>query len=115
MDATECKNTIQGNIELYKTNLDVLASKKKITVRIPIIGEYTDKEDNVNKILELLKKYENEIIKVELIKGHNLGATKYESLGLPRPKFCEVENEFVQEYRNAIEKAVKIPVEICKI
>lgn len=115
LDVIECKNIIQGNIELYKTNLDVLTAKKKITVRIPIIGEYTNKEDNVNKILELLKKYENEIIKVELIKGHNLGTTKYESLGLSRPKFCEVKDEFIQEYRNAIERVIKTPVEICKI
>lgn len=115
MDAIECKNIIQGNIELYKANLDILTSKKKITVRIPIIGEYTDKEDNINKILNYLKKYENGIIKVELIKGHNLGAAKYESLGLPRPKFCAVKDEFIREYRNAIEKVIKIPVEICKI
>lgn len=115
LDAIECKNIIRGNIELYKTNLDILTSKKKITVRIPVIGKYTDKEDNVNKILELLKKYENEIIKVELIKGHNLGAVKYESLGLSRPKFCEVKDEFVQKYRNAIERVIKTPVEICKI
>ena len=74
LNRDRCNKVINGNIDLYRNNMKLLTSQKSITVRIPVIGGYTDDEENINDIISELKKYENSIIKVELIKGHNLGS-----------------------------------------
>lgn len=51
MDKVECKKILHGNMDLYRDNLEILTSKKKITARIPVIGEYTDNEGNIIAIL----------------------------------------------------------------
>lgn len=115
IDENRCKSIIGGDIDLYIANLDLLTSQKMITVRMPVIGKYTDDVENVDNIIDILKKYERKIWKIELIKGHNLSESKYESLGVPKPKYYEVSNSFLTKYKELIEKAVRIPVEICKI
>lgn len=116
LNRDRCNKVINGNIDLYRNNMKLLTSQKSITVRIPVIGGYTDDEENINDIISELKKYENSIIKVELIKGHNLGSEKYESLGKAKPVFKEVNDSFMEQYKKKIEAHIKkVPVEICKI
>lgn len=115
MDEALCKNIIKGNLKLYETNLKLLTSKKLITVRIPVIGHYTDCIDNKMAIVNEIKKYEKSILKVELIKGHNLGESKYKSLNISSPEFYEVSDQSLIQYKEMIEKNTKIPIEICKI
>jgi hypothetical protein len=52
---------------------------------------------------------------VELIKEHNQGASKYESLGYHVPDYKGVSDELLEKYKNEIEKEVRIPTEICKV
>lgn len=113
LDPEECKNILNGNIELYINNLEFLSKRDQInTFRIPLINEYTLKESNIEKILELLKKYKAK--KVEIFKIHNLAESKYKSIGKKMTKFSEIEDIEVEKVYNRI-KELNTKVEIIKI
>ena len=85
-------------------------------MRIPVICGYTDDEDNIRSIIDVIREYSSSIEMVELIKGHNLGDNKYVSLGKDVPQKAEVSDLFLDEYRMKIIEAVEeVGVEICKI
>lgn len=115
IDEQKCLEQLKGDINLYKKNLELLCSQKKIIIRIPVIGAYTDDEKNRNLVIEELKKYKNSLIKIEILKGHNLGKQKYISLGWKMPKFIEVSETLLLQYKTEIENAINIPVELCRI
>ncbi|WP_104805615.1 4Fe-4S cluster-binding domain-containing protein [Blautia marasmi] len=115
LDKCRCRSVTEGNLDLYKANFDLLTFQKMITVRIPVIGHYTDDIENKFAIIDAIKKYEKSILKIELIKGHNLSEIKYESLGIPSPQYYEVSDASLIQYKEMIEKVVKVPVHICKI
>lgn len=115
LDKNQCKKVIGGDIDLYIKNLDLLTSEKMITIRIPVIGKYTDDLININNIINLVEKYKKKILKIELIKGHNLAESKYESLGFEKPRYFKVNNNFMEQYKKRIEQVTEIEVEICKI
>ena len=115
MDEEKCKEKIKGNLKLYKTNFEVLSSSKKFTVRVPVIGGFTDDAENRRLVVEEIEKYKDAIEKVELIKEHNLGESKYKSLSLPLPPYVGVSDELMDQYKKEIESVVNIPVEVCKI
>lgn len=113
LDSEECKKVLNGNIELYHKNLEILSQKGKINIfRIPLVEEYTLKENNIEKILELLTKYKFQ--KVEIFKIHNLAESKYKSIGKEMTKFSEIEDKKVEQVYNKI-KDLDIEVEIIKI
>ena len=113
LDSIECKNVLNGNLELYYENLNLLSENtKKIIFRVPLVNEYTLKEENIEKIIELLKKYKHE--KVEIFKIHNLAESKYKLIGKKMIKFSEVKDEDVQKVYNKLEK-LNINVEVIKI
>lgn len=116
MDKERCSLLLKGNLDLFKSNLAILAKSKKFNVRIPVICGYTDDGDNIRSIIDVIKEYRASIKKVELIKGHNLGDNKYVSLGKDVPEKAEVSDLFLEEYRKKIINTVdKVNVEICKI
>lgn len=116
MDKERCSFLLKGNLDLFKSNLAILAKSKKINVRIPVIYGYTDDEDNIRSIIDVIREYSSSIKKVGLIKGHNLGDNKYISLGKDVPEKAEVSDLFLEEYRKKIINTVdKVNVEICKI
>lgn len=116
MDKERCSFLLKGNLDLFKSNLAILAKSKKFNVRLPVICGYTDDEDNIRSIIDVIKEYRASIKKVELIKGHNLGDNKYVSLGKDVPEKAEVSDLFLEEYRKKIINTVdKVNVEICKI
>lgn len=115
MDECKCKEIIRGNLDIFKKNLEFLTTQKKIIIRIPVIGGFTSDDNNRRLVVEQIEKYKNSIIKVELIKEHNLGESKYISMGLPVPDYIGVSDEFLYQYKGEIEKIVDIPVIICKI
>lgn len=114
MDRNRCKE-IKGNLDLYKKNLSILCSRKKITVRLPIIGGYTDEATNRKLVIEELKKYKDSITKIEMLKEHNLGKSKYISLGWKVPEFIGVSDAMMEKYKQEIEAVVDIPIELCKV
>lgn len=116
MDKERCSFLLKGNLELFKSNLAILAKSKKFNVRIPVIYGYTDDEDNIKCIINVIREYRSSIKKVGLIKGHNLGDNKYISLGKDVPQKAEVSDLFLEEYRMKITEVVAgVGVEICKI
>ena len=116
MDKERCSFLLKGNLDLFKSNLAILAKSKRFNVRIPVICGYTDDENNIKCIIDVIKEYIASIKKVELIKGHNLGDNKYVTLGKEVPEKAEVSDLFLEEYRKKITEVVAgVGVEICKI
>lgn len=116
MDKERCSFLLKGNLDLFKSNLSILAKSKRFNVRIPVICGYTDDENNIKCIIDVIKEYIASIKKVELIKGHNLGDNKYVTLGKEVPEKAEVSDLFLEEYRMKILNTVEdVEVEVCKI
>lgn len=115
MDKAQCKQVLGGNLDLYKLNLKLLTDEKQIVVRVPVIGGYTDLPENRKLIIAEIKKYETSIIKVELIKEHHIGVSKYESLGRAIPVYLGVDDSLLEQYKKELEAVTNIPIEICKI
>ena len=116
MDKERCSFLLKGNLDLFKSNLSILAKSKKFNVRIPVIYGYTDDENNIKCIIDVIREYSSSIEKVELIKGHNLGDNKYVTLGKEIPKKAEVSDLFLEEYKKKIMDTVDaVGVEICRI
>lgn len=120
LDAECCKALEIGNLECYLSNLDTLFAwrdkqgrNKPVIIRIPVIGSYTDTPDNRNSVKMLLKKYKNSILKIELIKEHNLGESKYRSLGM-KPDYHGVEDGLMELYKVELE-TLGILTEICSV
>lgn len=124
-----CSSSLGGRIELYKNNLvTLLNSGKPVVFRLPVIGGYTDSEGNRKAVVELIeskaKSYSN-LLKIEILKEHNLGTNKYQSLidggnEIMLPEYNGVSDELMGQYKIEIEEGLRIigssiPVEICKI
>ena len=124
-----CSSSLGGRIELYKNNLvTLLNSGKPVVFRLTVIGGYTDSEENRKAVVELIeskaKSYSN-LLKIEILKEHNLGTNKYQSLidggnEIMLPEYNGVSDELMGQYKIEIEEGLmivgsSIPVEICKI
>lgn len=109
-----CKNILGGDIKLYLSNLDMLFKlRRSVVFRMPVIGGFTDLEENIEKIIGYLQIYHS--LKIELIKEHSLGDNKYTSLGKEAIKLNEVTDEKMDYIKNKISKSTGIPIENCKI
>ena len=114
MDKLQCSLVEKGNLEIFLSNLELLMkSDKSVIIRIPVIGTYTDGTGNRQAIKELLNKYKHRILKIELIKEHNLGESKYSSLGW-KVHYNGVNDELMDKYKEEL-ASLGIPIEICKI
>lgn len=113
LDQDKCSRILHGNLNLYLNNLDILfGAGCPVIFRIPVIGSYTDDVLNQTEILHLLENYRP--LKVELIKEHNLGNSKYKTLGREVPKYTGVDEVTMTNYLKQIER-YGLPAEICKI
>lgn len=113
LEPERCRDMIGGNIKTYLSNLEFLFSvSASVVFRIPVIGGYTDTEENREMVIDLIKEYRP--IKAEIIKGHNLGNSKYESLGMDVPAYCEVSDDFLTGYHRMIER-LGVKAEVCRI
>lgn len=81
---------INLNVDSYYKNLELLAKSNvsDVVFRIPLNYEYTLKDENIDMVLDLIKKYPN--FDVEIFKTHNLAETKYEKLNKDFVPFKEV-------------------------
>ena len=114
MNSTIARDIECGDLGLFYTNLDVLiGSNIPLVVRVPVIGTYTDGEKNRSTIKKILEQYKKRILKIELIKEHNLGERKYKSLGLEM-SYHGVNDESLECYKMELSD-LDIPIEICKI
>lgn len=115
MDVLDCKDKIKGNLNTYHKNMKLLCSYKNVTVRIPVIGGYTDSDRNRRLVVQEIMKFKESILKIELIKEHNLGESKYLSLGLTPPIYIGVSDNTMEKYKEEIREVVDIPVEVCRV
>ena len=120
LDPERCKSIEHGDIGLYLENLNRLliwrdrnGHPKPVVIRVPIIGGYTDGRDNCTKVKKLIEKYHDNILKIELIQEHNLGASKYKSLGMTMD-YHGVENALMMWYKSELSD-LGILIEICKV
>lgn len=114
LDAEKCKAVEKGDIQLYLSNLNILMnSDVPIVIRVPVIGNQTDGIDNRAAVRELLTKYKSRVLKVELIKEHNLGESKYRSLEMEMA-YTGVSDELMEKYKAELNE-IGLPVEICRI
>lgn len=120
LDETRCKSVEHGNLSLYLENLDTLfswtdenGSQKPVVIRIPVIGSYTAIPENRTMVHNLLEKYKDRILKIEMIKEHNLAESKYKSLGLSMD-YHGVDDDLMETYKAELSD-LGILTEICKI
>jgi len=111
LDKKESKTILNGDSELYYKNLNLI-NLDKVTFRIPLCEEFTLKEENINNILNLIKKYPE--FNVEIFKVHNLAENKYELINKKPTGFSEVSDEKINEIYRRI-KIVNENVSIIKI
>lgn len=121
LDNSKCRQILKGNLEQYKQNFSIIMeSRKPVVLRIPVIKGYTDDLKNRKLMSEFISKANGNIIKIELLKEHNLGLSKYESLidaqeRVKKPEYRGLDDSEIEEYRGELQIGVSIPIEICKI
>lgn len=121
LDKAKCRQFLQGDLDTYLNNLDLLMqSGKPIVFRVPVIGGYTDDLENRKRVLALLQQVVGNVLKVEIIKEHNLGAGKYDALkcggnDVVLPQYSGVSEQLMAEYEVALKHALQIPIEVCMI
>lgn len=113
LNPTQCLEVLNGNIDLYIKNLEILDLSKKIDIfRVPLVKEYTLKNNNIDLIIELLSRFKAK--KVEIFKIHNLAESKYKSIGKQIAKFSNISDEIVKNIYDRIKKK-GVNVEIIKL
>lgn len=114
LDKERCRSVLRGDLERYLTNVETLfAAHKPVVFRVPVIGGYTDGEENTEAIINLIRRYRP--LKVELIKEHNLGQSKYVSLGKSPLELHTVTDGFMESYREKILSRTNVATEVCKV
>ncbi len=117
LSTERCLDVEKGEIELYLNNLDiVMKSGVPVVIRVPVIGSYTDEPSNrtaVHDLIETSKETGGNILKIELIKEHNLGESKYKSLNI-NMDYHGVDDELMEKYKNELSD-LGILTEVCKI
>ena len=94
---------INSNTKLYLNNVEkILKNNSDVIFRMPVVKDYTYTNDNINELLEFIKKYK--IKKIELFKIHNLGEYKYKLLNKKLTRFDEVTDNEINDLKNKIEK-----------
>jgi pyruvate formate lyase activating enzyme len=68
--------------ELILKNIRLLASTERCVIRVPIVPGYTDSSKNIEDIATFLAEIRGDVMGVNLLPFHRLGAGKYEMLGL---------------------------------
>jgi len=110
LDRKISKQILNADLNLYYRNLDKLFSiNKNVIFRLPMSEEYTLTKENVEKIIELLKKYTPK--KIELFELHTLGEKKYKVLNKKMNTFNKIEKEKIQHlYKNIAELGINVEV-----
>lgn len=130
LDKHLCKEVLQGDLDLFLCNVkQVIYSGKPIVFRVPVINGYTENESNRKSVIKFLRSFlcidkpdmhNVNILKIELIKEHNLGINKYASLlaggnnGYKIPDYQGVSDELMEQYVAEFE-GIGVKVEICRI
>lgn len=114
LDPARCRVVLQGDLTQYLANVETLFScEKPVIFRLPVISGFTDGESNRRDAVAFIRRFRP--LKVELIKEHHLGESKYASLGLEPPPHGDVPPALLQQLQQTIENQTGIETEICSI
>lgn len=98
------KDVIGGEFSLIYENFLEAIKSNYVIPRIPYIPSYTDSRENIDSILEILKKHNMK--EIHLLPYHNYGEPKYELLNMDY-ELSEIkilEDEEINEIKEYIEK-----------
>ena len=111
LDRKLCRTVLHGNLDGYFDNLRILGSEgKEILFRIPCNMEYTATHENLERICRLLCEFPD--VPVEIFSIHNMGRTKYESLGKAYREFERISGIQLEGIKNKLEQCTDAPVVI---
>lgn len=124
MDPLESKQRVGFDSRIIIDNFKNLNRENiKIIIRVPLVKGITDTNHNIEAIIDLIRKYGEKVLYVELLKYHNLGKYKYDSIGMDfSPDKLEAPNdsrlaEIVQLFQVAeidvLDHVVKQPSSHC--
>ncbi len=101
LEENVCRDVLGGNISLYKKNvMKVHDSGKDMVFRIPCNHEYTLASDNKEAIIDFLSEYKD--VPVQIFAIHDLGETKYKSLGKEYWRHKSVEDSSLEAFRDIL-------------
>lgn len=89
---------------LILENLRKLSEKADIMIRIPVIGGYNDKDEEMKRISNLLK--EIKIVKTEILPYHTMGEYKYGALGRESEKYDVPDEAFIGKIKHLFSKFI---------
>lgn len=125
LDKEFCRRIFHTDLETYLSNINILMkSGRPVVFRVPVIGGYTDDAGNRRKVIELTAAFagKTNLLKVELMREHNLAVSKYQSLaacnaGFKVPEYKGVSDELMEMYKREFDTGLEgiVPVEICEI
>ena len=103
-------NSGVGNELILENIKRVVLSNSPLIIRIPVIPDHNNSEDNIRATAEFIRKeLNNRVLQVQLLPYRQLGTEKYASLGL---KYPMPDNAVVE--RSVWEKNIKELAEIMK-
>lgn len=105
IDSNNCLKYLKGDVSLFLNNFDFLCDNvdiNKIHPRIPIVKGITDKKENIDMIINLLKN--NKIHNIEIFSVHNLAKEKYSNLDMKFTGFEKSDDDSLNIIKNLFEK-----------
>lgn len=106
MDKEKFAEIIKGDLDLVLDNFDKLMKKDvKVIPRVPLIPGYTMNQENIEKMIEILKKYPK-IDEVHLLPFHQFGSSKYKGIGkeYTMEGVSPPEDDVVEDIKKVFEK-----------
>jgi pyruvate formate lyase activating enzyme len=106
MDKEKFAEIIKGDLALVIDNFDKLMKKDvKVIPRVPLIPGYTMNQENIEKMIEILKKYPK-IDEVHLLPFHQFGSSKYKGIGkeYTMEGVSPPEDDVVEDIKKVFEK-----------
>ncbi len=102
LDKELCRRVLGGDVEVYLENLQLLAERGgQIHFRIPISEEYVRTQENWEAIRRLLQEYP--AYPVQIFRIHDLGESKYKSLGMEMERSRMVSDQRLEEAKSELE------------
>jgi len=106
--------TGSGNKLIISNFNNISRIHPSIIIRIPLIPNVNDTDDNLINTAKLINTFGNGIKIVELLKYNNLAASKYTALGIKPPVFADHEQSdgFMEQKCNLIKEYVRDTINV---
>lgn len=97
------RDLVHGNLDVYKENIHTLTKLNRASdtiFRIPFIEGYTNKQENIDNINNLLEEYSP--IEMQIFTIHDLASSKYRIMGLEQFKYSSYEEKNLHTFLDSI-------------